>query len=107
MVQWPYPRGAARCRSRKDDFPLVGGRLDVVRGEPVPTLVYRHRKHIISLTAIATKGKPDTMPQKRTDDGYNVVTWTEGGVTYLAVSDVSDADLRHFVELFRMPPADQ
>ena len=91
----------------KDDFPLVGGRLDVVRGEPVPTLVYRHHKHIISLTAIATKGKSDTTPQKRTDDGYNVVTWTEGGVTYLAVSDVSDADLTHFVELFRMAPADQ
>jgi anti-sigma factor RsiW len=91
----------------KDDFPLVGARLDVVRREPVPTLVYRHRKHVISLTAIATPGKPNTPPQKRTDDGYNLVTWTEGGVTYLAVSDVSDADLTHFAELFRTTPADQ
>jgi anti-sigma factor RsiW len=91
----------------KDDFPLVGARLDVVRREPVPTLVYRHRKHIISLTAIAAPGKPNTTPQKRTDDGYNLVTWTEGGVTYLAVSDVSDGDLTHFAELFRIAPADQ
>jgi anti-sigma factor RsiW len=91
----------------KEDFPLIGGRLDVVRRQPVATLVYRHRKHIISLTAVATPSKPNTTPQKRTDDGYNLITWTEGGVTYLAVSDVSDADLAHFAELFRTAPADQ
>ena len=34
----------------KEDFPLVGGRLDVVGQTPVPTLVYRHDKHLISLT---------------------------------------------------------
>ena len=32
-----------------EDFPLVGGRLDVLGGVPVPTLVYGHRKHLISL----------------------------------------------------------
>jgi len=91
----------------KDDFPLVGARLDVVHREPVPTLVYRHRKHIISLTAIMTPDKPDAALRKRRDDGYNVVTWTEGGVTYLSVSDVAEADLEHFAELFRTTPADQ
>jgi len=91
----------------KDDFPLVGARLDVVRREPVPTLVYRHRKHIISLTAIAAPDRRNSAPQRRTDNGYNLVTWTEGGVTYLVVSDVSDADLMHFAELFRTTPPDQ
>ena len=33
-------------------FPLVGGRIDVIGREPVPTLVYRHRQHLISLTAV-------------------------------------------------------
>ena len=37
-----------------DDFPLLGGRLDVVGRTAVPTLVYRHAKHIISLTAVPT-----------------------------------------------------
>jgi anti-sigma factor RsiW len=91
----------------KDDFPLVGARLDVIHREPVPTLVYRHRKHVISLTAIVMPGKPDRAPQERTNDGYNLITWTEGGVSYLAVSDVADADLAHFVELFRTAPAEQ
>ena len=85
----------------KDDFPLVGGRLDVIGRDPVPTLVYRHRKHIISLTAVPAPGKADATPVERTDDGYNLVTWTEGGVTYWAVSDVAAADLARFAELFR------
>src|SRR5262249_32134028 len=34
------------------DFPLIGGRIDVVERTGVPTLVYRHRQHLISLTAI-------------------------------------------------------
>jgi hypothetical protein len=35
----------------KQDFPLVGGRLDVIGRDPCPTLVYRHQKHLISLTS--------------------------------------------------------
>src|SRR6266480_2547485 len=35
-----------------EGFPLAGGRLDVVSRNPVATLVYRHRLHLISLTAI-------------------------------------------------------
>src|SRR5579883_2884413 len=31
-------------------FPLVGGRIDVIGLTPVPTLVYRARLHVISLT---------------------------------------------------------
>ena len=91
----------------KDDFPLVGGRLDVIGRDPVPTLVYRHAKHIISLTAIPAPGKPDATPAERTDVGYNLVTWTEGGVTYWAVSDVAPASLAHFAELFRNAPENQ
>jgi anti-sigma factor RsiW len=34
---------------------LIGGRLDVVGGIPVPTLVYGHRKHVTSLTAVGAR----------------------------------------------------
>ena len=33
-------------------FALVGGRIDVIGRAPVATLVYRHRQHLISLTAV-------------------------------------------------------
>jgi anti-sigma factor RsiW len=31
-------------------FPLVGGRIDIVELAPVPSLVYRHDQHLITLT---------------------------------------------------------
>jgi len=91
----------------KDDFPLAGGRLDVIGRTPVPTLVYQHRKHVISLTAVPAAGRPDTTPTLRRDDGYNLVVWTDGGVTYWAVSDLAAPELKHFADLFRTMPADQ
>ena len=36
-------------------FPLVGGRIDVIGLTPAPTLVYRHRLHVISLTALPAR----------------------------------------------------
>jgi anti-sigma factor RsiW len=91
----------------KNDFPLIGGRIDVVERNPVPTLVYHHRKHLISLTAIPAPGKPDAAPVSRAIEGYNIVEWTGEGVTYWAVSDVAAPELAHFTELFRSTPSDQ
>jgi anti-sigma factor RsiW len=90
----------------KDDFPLVGGRLDVVGRTPVPTLVYRHAKHLISVTAVPAPGKTDTAPARRAVEGYNIVQWTENGVAYWAISDVSATDLGRFAELFRAAAPD-
>jgi len=89
-----------------NDFPLIGGRIDVVERHPVPTLVYQHRKHLISLTAIPAPGKPDAAPVSRAIEGYNVISWTGDGVTYWAVSDVAALELARFTELFRSTPAD-
>src|SRR5215470_1687101 len=36
----------------REGFPLIGGRVDVIGRMPVPTLVYRHNQHVISLTAV-------------------------------------------------------
>jgi anti-sigma factor RsiW len=85
----------------KEDFPLVGGRIDVVGEKPVPTLVYRHRKHLISVTAVPDAKHADTAPMLTTADGYNVYRWTEGGVAYWAVSDLAAGELDTLVTLFR------
>jgi len=89
-----------------DDFPLAGGRVDVVDRAPAATLVYRHRKHLISLVEVPTHGLADSGPVNRTRDGYNIVHWTQGGVTYWAVSDIGAGDLEDFVQKFRSTPAE-
>ena len=43
----------------------------------------------------------------RTREGYNNMHWTEGGVTYWAVSDIGAGDLEDFVQKFRTAPAEQ
>jgi anti-sigma factor RsiW len=86
-----------------DGFPLVGGRIDVIARTPVSSLVYRYQKHLISVTQTQGLGAP---PPERTAEGYHVIGWTEGGVSYWAVSDVGIGELQNFVRLFRAAPID-
>jgi anti-sigma factor RsiW len=88
----------------KVDFPLVGGRLDVIGHTPVPTLVYRHDKHLISLTEMPADSHIELARTPRTINGYNLVHWTENGVSYWAISDLAATKLEEFVQLFRTTP---
>jgi len=90
----------------KQDFPLVGGRIDVVGRDPCPTLVYRHEKHLISLTEIPAGSRLDFARTPRTINGYNVVHWTDNGVSYWAISDLAASKLEEFAQLFRTTPAE-
>ena len=82
-----------------EGFPLVGGRVDVIGRAPVATLVYRHRQHLISLSAVAG-GR--ALPSGRAQiAGYNVLSWSDGGVAYWAVSDLALGDLETFAKAFR------
>ncbi|MBV9970877.1 MAG: anti-sigma factor [Xanthobacteraceae bacterium] len=79
-------------------FQLAGGRIDVIDLTPVPTLVYKRRLHVISLTALPAK--LGAAPP-RAIDGYNIVDWTEGNLTYWAVSDLAAPELEEFARAFR------
>ena len=86
-------------------FPLVGGRVDVIGRAPVATLVYRHRQHLISLTAVP--GGRTTAATPREIAGYNIVSWREDGTAYSAVSDVAAPDLETFAKAFRAANAER
>ena len=80
-------------------FPLVGGRIDIVAGKPVPTLIYRHDRHVISVTAVPGTGDAPGGAESR--DGSLIERWSTDDLSYWAVSDLNARDLRGFVELFR------
>jgi anti-sigma factor RsiW len=82
-----------------EGFPLVGGRIDVIGRAPVPTLVYRHRQHLISLSAVPD-GQGLATPQGQIA-GYNVLSWIDNGIAYWAVSDLGASDLDKFAKAFR------
>jgi len=85
----------------KEDFPLIGGRIDVVDQEPVSTLVYRRAQHLISLTAIPAERRFELGRRPRAVNGYNTVHWVENGVSYWAISDLEGKELEEFARLFR------
>ena len=81
-------------------YPLVGGRVDVIGFDPVPALVYRAGKHLISLVEMPSDG-PAAAPTRRTERGYEAMTWTDGRVAYWAVSDASDEEMQSFAKALR------
>jgi anti-sigma factor RsiW len=84
-------------------FTLVGGRVDVVQGRPAPTLVYRLREHLISVTALRSRAGAPAAPASI--GGYSVIVWQANDFTYWAVSDVERDDLESFVAAFRAAAA--
>jgi anti-sigma factor RsiW len=83
----------------REGYPLIGGRVDVIGRVPVPTLVYRHNQHLISLSAIPATSV--NAPVRRTVAGFNVLDWSDNGVHYWAVSDLGASDLDSFAKAFR------
>ncbi len=83
-------------------FPLLGGRVEVVGGKTVPTLVYRYGKHLISIVAIPQPPEKETEESPRAGivGGYNTMRWAAGGFRYWAVSDLDAAQLAVLVRDF-------
>ncbi len=80
-------------------FPLVGGRLDYVRGRVVAAVVYRRRQHIINVF-VWPAGTRAAVPTSSHHDGYNVAGWSQGGLEFWAVSDVDPGDLQQLRAAF-------
>jgi anti-sigma factor RsiW len=86
----------------QEGFALEGGRIAVVDRAPVPTLVYRKREHLIAVTELpsAIAGARDGA-KIETIDGFHVARWSDGNLSYVAVSDIDEKDLAAFVEAFK------
>ncbi|WP_044564324.1 anti-sigma factor [Azospirillum sp. B4] len=75
-------------------FPLQGGRLDYMAGRPVAALVYRHGAHVLNL--YVWPGDGPRQPDFQDRDGYILMHWRTGGMTYWAVSDVGEEEMHAF-----------
>jgi anti-sigma factor RsiW len=80
-------------------FDLVGGRLDYLDNRAVATLVYQRRKHIINLFIWPATPGAEAAPKAETRQGYQLVHWTQAGMTYWAISDLNEAELQAFARL--------
>ena len=81
-------------------FPLVGGRLDRIDGRPAAALVFHRRLHSINVFVWPmANGQVPTISSG--ENGYNARSWSQGGLNFLAVSEISTAELEQFVGEYR------
>jgi len=97
------PLGALVLDLADDGFPLIGGRIDILDARPVPTLVYRRREHLISVTELPLSSAGEGTA---TLEGYHVVRWRDRERAYIAISDLDADELKTFTAEFekRTPP---
>ena len=82
-------------------FTLIGGRLDYVDARPVGAIVYRRRLHVINLFVAQTASTEARAARAETFQGFNIRSWSEGGLNYWAVSDIAADELAEFSEKFQ------
>jgi anti-sigma factor RsiW len=78
----------------------LGGRVEYLAGRRVAALVYRRRQHVINLFIWPGDSAGGT-GASTSRDGYSVLHWTSGAMSFWAVSDVSSADLERLRELYK------
>lgn len=84
-------------------YPLVGGRLDVLDNREVAALIYQRRKHSINVFVWPATGQ--SLPgHLYTLNGYHVLAWTKSGMSFIAVSEVNEAEFRDFVQMLQQSP---
>ena len=86
------------------EFPLLGGRIDVIQGAPVPTLVYGRRLHRISVWTANDAQAAQLTKDAASVNGTNLVVWRADGMTYWAASDLNAEELSAFARAFAASP---
>jgi anti-sigma factor RsiW len=81
-------------------FPLVGGRLEHLGGRSAAALVFKRRQHAINLFVWPADGDAVASRLGR-ENGYNASSWSQGGLNFMAVSEIPAQELGQFVADYR------
>ena len=82
-------------------FSLNGGRLDYIGHRPVAALVYQRRQHSINVFVWPATDATRMSESASVSHGYNVIRWSNGGMSYWVVSDLNVDELRQFAQLLQ------
>ena len=80
-----------------EGYQLVGGRLDYIGGRRVAALVYKKRLHQINVFIWPSSSEAPLKLDSA--DGYNVASWSRGGMAFWAISDLNAGELRELPSL--------
>jgi anti-sigma factor RsiW len=81
-------------------FPLAGGRLERLDGQNAAALIFHRRLHSINLFVWpATKGQ--VAEGRAGESGFQAESWSQGGLNFLAVSEIPATELADFTAEYR------
>ena len=83
-----------------DGFRLVGGRVDYIGSRAVAALVYQYRKHVITLFIWPSNGQAKAVSAS-VRRGNLMAEWSDGAMTYWAISDVAAPEFTEFCTRFQ------
>lgn len=86
-------------------FPLMGGRIEAVRGNDVATLAYARNGHVIDVFIWPSSAQQ--APVRSVRRGFNVVHWADASMQYWAVSDLDREEFEGFTRLWQERAAAQ
>jgi anti-sigma factor RsiW len=84
-----------------EGFALTGGRVDYVAGRPVAVLPYLHRKHVLDLYVWPAPHMRDSGVHASSFQGFQLLSWTQDQIHFVAISDMNAQDLARFYETLR------
>ena len=84
-------------------FKLIGGRVAYFEHNPAAQLLFQIRNHDLSVFILQDRPGlfPIGMGSTARELAFNMETWTEGGLRYIVVSDVSPADVHALSQLLK------
>ncbi|MDR3687944.1 MAG: hypothetical protein P4L46_01100, partial [Fimbriimonas sp.] len=89
---------------KNDGFELAGGRMDYIAGRATPVLTYHVRKHWINLFVFPDSLESQIATENRS--GFHIVSWSQDGLAFAAVSDADATAVAKFVKLYRKASAE-
>jgi anti-sigma factor RsiW len=86
------------------EFSLLGGRITYLDQTPGAHLIYDLRKHHISVFIFPEGALRAHLDEKSVSPNrlpFNMETWSQGGLRYFVIGDVSAADIDSLAKLFK------
>jgi anti-sigma factor RsiW len=80
---------------------LIGGRLDYIDERPVAAMAYRRLQHVLNVYVWPDKSHSMGPMQVTSEQGYQLIHWTQSDMNYWVISDMDAQELVGFARLLR------
>jgi anti-sigma factor RsiW len=88
---------------QNSDFSLLGGRMTYLGQAPGAHLIYKLRKHYVSVFVFQERSLPANLGDNSLSPKnlpFNMQTWSQGGLRYFVIGDASTVDIDGLARLF-------